>query len=138
MATINVKENAEEVLDPDTLASSRWIRQKELREMILEECESEDYQNMILCLQRLVELPFSYKIKEFIWKYRKDVAGKGGATSNIPKPKTTKEGRSFVKHLGQRKSANATVKVYKPGTGRISIRHVDHMDIESDSTYFFK
>merc|ERR1712080_582431 len=40
-------------------------------------------------------------------------------------------------YLGQRKSAVAKVKVFKPGSGRSTIRHVDHMDVECDSTYFF-
>ncbi len=57
---------------------------------------------------------------------------------NVVTPETDLEGRNFVEFMGQRKSANAKVKVIKPGTGRFALRHVDHMDIECDITYFFE
>ena len=38
---------------------------------------------------------------------------------------------------GRRKTAKATVKVTKPGTGKLVIKHKDYPHIASDITYFF-
>ena len=62
----------------------------------------------------------------------------GDSTTNVRQPEYDPEGRGFVEFIGQRKSSVAKVKVLKPGSGKISIRHVDYMDIECDATYFHR
>ena len=43
----------------------------------------------------------------------------------------------FDQTEGRRKTAKATVKVTKPGTGKLAIKHKDYPHIVSDITYFF-
>ena len=43
----------------------------------------------------------------------------------------------FYQAEGRRKTAHAKVKVTKPGTGKLAIKHKDYPHIVSDITYFF-
>ena len=71
-------------------------------------------------------------------RYRKAVGNVGDSTTNIIQPEYDSEGRGYVEFLGQRKSSVAKVKVSKPGSGRINIKHVDYMDIDCDISYFHR
>ena len=53
-------------------------------------------------------------------------------------PEFDANGRAYVEHLGLRKTSVAKVKVTKPGTGQLTIRHADHIDQDLDITYFLK
>ena len=138
MKKMKVPPNPEEALTETVLSSTRWIQLEELQKVLIEDVKEQEYADLLLAFERLLELPFAYKAKDFIYQYRREVGNVGDSTSNIIQPEYDAEGRGFVELTGQRKSAVAKVKVIKPGSGRFSLRHVDHMDIECDATYFHK
>jgi len=138
MYTLRVTPNPAEVLDENSLSASRWMTRDELSNALIETVREPEYNDLINGYNRLIELPFSYKAKEFIFKYRLPLGEAVDATSHVPQPEFDVEGRSFAEFVGQRKSSVAKVKVVKPGSGQFVIRHVDHMDVECDITYFFE
>lgn len=139
MKKMKVPPNPGEILDENAFSSTRWVNLKELKTMLLEPDLKDDHLTEILtAFERLIELPFAYKVKDFIFKFRRELGEISTATKDISKPEYDLEGRSFVEHIGQRKSSVAKVKVIKPGSGEFVIRHVDNMDIECDTTYFIE
>ena len=85
----------------------------------------------------------------FAWRVKEGTA----AEELFVQPQFDESGRAFVEVChqgvkrymnvffdqteGRRKTAKATVKVTKPGTGKLSIKHRDFPHITSDITYFF-
>ena len=69
MHSLRVPPNPEEIIDSNMLTNSRWMNYKELSKLFIEDVDVEDQKNLVVALERLVELPFSYKVKDFIFKY---------------------------------------------------------------------
>ena len=62
----------------------------------------------------------------------------GEAGSAFTLPQYDKQGRAWVEWKGaRRKTSVAEVRVIKPGTGKVLIRHKEEPHIESDITYFY-
>jgi len=126
----------EQVLNAGKLADSRWATQAEVADLCLETVSEEEYKNLVTVLERLVSQPFSYRVKEdiFAWRVKEGTA----ATEQlfIP-PQYNEAGRAWVQFEGRRKSSQATVKVTKPGTGKVLIKHRDYPHLASDITYFY-
>jgi len=137
MRSLKVSPNPEEVLDDLALSSTKWMSNKELSKKLIEDLSDKEYDDLINGFERLLELPFSYKSKDFIFKCRVPLSDLISSAKEIVKPEYDAEGQSFVEYTGQRKSSVATVKVLKPGSGRFSIRHIDYFDNECDITYFY-
>jgi len=137
MRSLKVSPNPEEVLDDLALSSTKWMSNKELSKKLIEDLSDKEYDDLINGFERLLELPFSYKSKDFIFKCRVPLSDLISSSKEIVKPEYDAEGQSFVEYTGQRKSSVATVKVLKPGSGRFSIRHIDYFDNECDITYFY-
>jgi len=137
MRSLKVSPNPEEVLDDVALSSTKWMSNKELSKKLIEDLSDKEYDDLINGFERLLELPFSYKSKDFIFKCRVPLSDLISSSKEIVKPEYDAEGQSFVEYTGQRKSSVATVKVLKPGSGRFSIRHIDYFDNECDITYFY-
>jgi len=137
MRSLKVSPNPEEVLDDVALSSTKWMSNKELSKKLIEDLSDKEYDDLINGFERLLELPFSYKSKDFIFKCRVPLSDLISSAKEIVKPEYDAEGQSFVEYTGQRKSSVATVKVLKPGSGRFSIRHIDYFDNECDITYFY-
>jgi len=126
----------QQVLDQGKLADSRWIHHEELNKLTLEVISEQDYKDFIAVLERLLALPFSYRVKDEIFEYR---INEGMSTSKqlFVTPEYDEEGRAFVEYEGRRKTSTAKVRVTKPGTGVLTIRHEDHPHYVEDIGYFF-
>jgi len=137
MRSLKVSPNPEEILDDVALSSTKWMGKKEMSKKLIEDLTDKEYEDLINGYERLLELPFSYKSKDFLFKYRVPISDVISSAKEIVKPEYDAEGQSFVEFTGQRKSSVATVKVLKPGSGRFNIRHIDYFDNECDITYFY-
>lgn len=125
-----------QVLDISKTADSRWMTKTELEILCVETIADLEYTEFITVLDRLLELPYSYRVKEEIFKYRiTDVTAQ--STQLFLTPEYDEEGRAFVQFEGRRKTANATVKVTKPGTGEFTIRNEKCPEYVMDIGYFF-
>merc|ERR1712004_508357 len=74
----------------------------ELRKILIEDVKEQDLTDMLLAFERLLDLPFAYKAKDFIYLYRKPVGNVGDSTTNIIQPEYDVEGRGFVECAGQK------------------------------------
>lgn len=124
------------VISEATLATTRWMTNEELTALFEEEINERQMNELVEALERLVENEFSYKAKEFIFKFRKPIAAVQAVDDAI-EPQYDENGRAYVEYIGQRMSAVAKVKVTKPGTGTFKITHIDYPEHECDIRYFF-
>lgn len=126
-----------QVLDESKLAHTRWITQEELCSHTLENIQPADYKEFILVLERLVVLPYSYRVRDEIFRYRVTSEGEFSSKLDIINPEYDEQGRAFVEYKGQRKTSTATVRVTKPGNGKVFIQNPEAPDFVTDITYFF-
>lgn len=87
------------------LPSSRWLNKDELEEFLLETISDKHYTDFIKTMDRLLAHPYSFRSREFIMNYRKDMGiKKVTARANIKE--TLEDGRTSVtitsKHLFNR------------------------------------
>lgn len=115
--------------------------------------EDIEYDNFVNAMTRLSSLPYAYRVKEFIYTYRKPlIADTKG--NEIPKPQYDEQGRQIVTTYGRiilflcsssesklndklklifrfsqleclRKRARADVTIISPGTGLVTINGHD-------------
>merc|ERR1719458_1622354 len=64
----------EQVLNAGKMAGSRWATQEEVAKRCLEKVTAQEHADFVALLERLVSLPFSYRVKEeiFAWRVRED------------------------------------------------------------------
>lgn len=62
----------EQALDEITMAGTRWMTYVELKERLAEDIKEKDYDDFLNAFDRLLENPFAYKAKDFIFKYTKE------------------------------------------------------------------
>jgi small subunit ribosomal protein S9 len=125
-----------QVLDISKTADSRLMNKKELETLCVETIADGEYAEFITVLERLLELPFSYRVKDEVFKYRvTDITSQ--STQLFLTPEYDQEGRAFVQFAGRRKTANCVVKVTKPGTGEVIIRNNECPEYVMDIGYFF-
>lgn len=125
-----------QVLSLASLADSRWINLAELEDLTLEKVSENDLKELINVLERLIQLPFSYRVRDEIFQYRVS-DGISVSKMEVIDPVYDERGRAVVEYKGRRKTSHATVRVSKPGTGEVTIRHADTPDYLMDLTYFF-
>merc|ERR1719369_384187 len=130
------KPDPEQVLTVAKLAATRWVTREELNKIVLEEVTEVEYADFITTLERLVEMPFSYRVKEELFEWRVD-SHEMISQQKFVIPEFDEDGRALVECQAQRKSVFAQVKVRKPGTGKIAIRHQQYPDFVQDISYFF-
>lgn len=107
------------------LDGSVWVTKDQLEQTLLETILDLEYDNFKVVMDRIVSLPYSYRCKEFIEKYRKPLATQKFALE-IPKPSYDDEGRAFVTtYECLRKDARGDVTIRSPGTGKIIINGQD-------------
>jgi len=126
----------EQILNAGKLADSRWITKEEASKICLEAVSDAEHKEFVNVLERLVKLPFSYRVKDDIFKWRVKEKIAAGQQEFIT-PKFDEKGRAWVEVAGRRKTANATVRLTKPGTGLVEIRHSQYPDLVYDITYFW-
>jgi small subunit ribosomal protein S9 len=126
----------EQVLSAGKLADSRWVTKEEASKICLETISETEHKEFLAVLERLIQLPFSYRVREDIFRWRvreKVVAGQ----EEFLTPRFDEKGRAWVEVVGRRKTATAKVKMTKPGTGLVEISHRDHPSLSYDITYFY-
>ena len=128
--------DSQQVLNLAKLADTRWMTYEEVCKTCLETLSENDYKELITVLERLTSLPFSYRVKDDIFKWRiKEVAGV--AANDFIVPEFDENGRAFVEVEGRRRTATAHVRITKPGTGKVEIQHRDRPGLTYDISYFY-
>jgi len=126
----------EQVLDETKLAESRWVTKEELCKLTLESISDVEYKEFIHVLERLTALQFSYRVRDEIFGYRV-TEGTSISAASFVTPEYDEQGRAYVEFQGQRKTAHATVRVTKPGTGEVRLVHSEYPNYVMDLGYFF-
>ncbi|KPJ09645.1 28S ribosomal protein S9, mitochondrial [Papilio machaon] len=107
------------------LNATLWLTKDQLEQLLVEKLNDLEYDNFKLVMERLASLPYSYRIKDFIEKYRKSLSSQKFALE-IPKPSYDDQGRAFVTtYECLRKKARGNVTIHSPGTGLITINGKD-------------
>lgn len=108
-----------------TMDGSVWIPKEQLENILVESLTDLEYDNFKSAMDRLVSLPYSYKYRDFIEKFKKSLATQKFALE-IPKPSYDDKGRAFITvHECLRKKARGDVTIRSPGTGKITINGKD-------------
>jgi len=128
--------DSQQVLNLAKLADTRWVTQKETQKMCLENISETEYKDFLLCLERLVNLPFSYRVRDdiFRWRVKEDDSA---AQKDFITPNFDDKGRAWVEVEGRRKTSRATVRISKPGTGKVEISNEDRPELVYDISYFY-
>lgn len=82
------------------MSGSEWITKEQLELILVEEIANIEYENFVNAMSRLASLPYSYRIKEFIDRFRKPLMAQT-TTYDIPKVQYDKDGRSFITIYGE-------------------------------------
>lgn len=110
--------------DPDQkvdLTGFQWIPKEQLEKQLVEMIADIEYNNFVNAMDRLVAHPYSYKRKEFIYKFTKPLLDQS-KQPEVPKPQIDEQGRQFITtYECLRKKARADVTLRLPGTGQIKI-----------------
>lgn len=126
----------EQVLNAGKLADSRWVTKEEMLKICLETVTETEHKEFLTVLDRLTSLPFSYRVKDDIFKWR--VREEAGADKQqFLTPQFDEQGRAWVEVEAQRKTAVVKLKLTKPGTGLVEISHMESLDKVWDITYFY-
>merc|ERR550519_91460 len=97
------KPDPEQVLTVAKLAATRWVTREELNKIVLEEVTEVEYADFITTLERLVEMPFSYRVKEELFEWRVD-SHEMISQQKFVIPEFDEDGRALVECQAQRKS----------------------------------
>lgn len=125
MTTDGLMRNTGKSEDEDTklnLEGTRWMTEEELSKEILdgEDVTSLGHKQLIAQLDRLLEEENAYIAKDLIMKLRKQVPVMS-ILGDINEIEILPDGRKCVEGEGIKKSAVATVKIFSPGTGKITV-----------------
>lgn len=115
------------------LSSSDWLKIEEIQNMFLEKINEEQYNILKTTLLRLSSHPYSFRCKDQIMKFRKELVDLG-TQQVIPPLSTDENGRPFIEMTGTKKHCIAKVIVRGNGTGKITINGTDifHFPILQD------
>lgn len=115
------------------ISSSEWLKIEELQNMFLEKVTEEQYNILKTTLLRLSSHPYSFRCKDQIMKFRKELVDLG-TQQIIPPLSTDENGRPFVAMTGTKKHCIAKVIVRGNGTGKITINGTDifHFQVLQD------
>ena len=81
------------------MSGSQWLPKAELEKILVEQIEEIEYDNFVNAMSRLSSLPYSYRVKDFIYTYRKPLIADNQNTE-IPKPQYDEKGRQFITTYG--------------------------------------
>ncbi|XP_070493268.1 small ribosomal subunit protein uS9m [Chironomus tepperi] len=116
------------------LSGSEWINQDQLELKLVENIQPVEYRYFVNVMNRLVEHPYSFRVKDFIDMYRRPLMNQT-IILDIPKPHIDKDGRSFITvYECLRKKARGDVTIKFPGTGKILINGQDVTYFEYDQS----
>lgn len=120
MVRYSISKDKERTLN---LGSSIWVSKEQLESIIVESIQDRHYDFFIKSMNRLADHPYSYRVEEFILKFRKSISS--SSQQEIPKLLFTTEGVPYMNASGSRKTAKADVTVYGRGSGKITINGQD-------------
>ncbi|KAJ8985160.1 hypothetical protein NQ317_012812 [Molorchus minor] len=104
------------------LSGQQWISKEELEKKLVETLGDKDYNTIISTLERLSNLPYSYRVSDFIIQFRKPLMSQLQGFE-VPKPQYDSEGKSIYYDIWKRATGDVTIK--SPGTGKITINGQD-------------
>ncbi|KAH1002756.1 hypothetical protein HUJ04_008813 [Dendroctonus ponderosae] len=113
-------------LQPDpmlklNLSGTEWIAKSALEFRVVETVSDREYNTFVTAMDRLSNMPFAYKVKDFIMEYRVSLMNQS-ETYDAIKPQIREDGRESVTvYECRRKRAIGNVTVISPGTGKITI-----------------
>lgn len=84
------------------LTGSEWLPQEQLELKLVETIRPVEYRYFQAVMDRLALHPYSYRVKDFIKKYRRDLMNQT-ITLDIPKPHIGEDGRPFITVYGRKK-----------------------------------
>lgn len=82
------------------LSGSQWLPKAELEKVLVETIEDIEYDNFVNAMTRLSSLPYSYRVKDFIYTYRKPLIADSNS-NEIPQPHYDEKGRQVVTTYGK-------------------------------------
>ncbi|XP_055921116.1 28S ribosomal protein S9, mitochondrial [Eupeodes corollae] len=107
------------------LTGYQWLPKDQLEKQLVEMIADIEYNNFVNAMDRFVAHPYSYKRKDFIYKFTKPLLDQS-KQPETPKPKIDEQGRQFITtYECLRKKARADVTIRLPGTGQIKINGED-------------
>lgn len=80
---------------------STWITKEKLELMLVEKIMDREYGQLISALDRIITLPYSYRAKDFIDKYRKPLLQRMSNQTEIPEVQYDEKGRAFITTYGK-------------------------------------
>lgn len=104
--------------------SSEWVSLQVLKDKMLEKIKEKEYKHFVTMMERLASHPLSGREHDFIMKYRV-LLHADELQSAMPEVEVEEGGRMCATAKGERKSSNAIVKVYKPGSGTFIVNGKD-------------
>jgi len=102
------------------LAGTKWLEKHAVESMLQELLSDAEYQGLITLLDHVAKLPCSYRAKDAIFKFRKELQTMS-ISSEVPELIQDKSGRFYQEAEGTRKSARAFVKMWSTGSGKATV-----------------
>lgn len=81
------------------MSGFKLLEKPELEKKIVETINDRDYIQFVDAMERLANMPYSYRVKDFILEYRRPLISQT-TTFDAPKPKYDEDGRAFVTTYG--------------------------------------
>ncbi|XP_023219031.1 28S ribosomal protein S9, mitochondrial-like [Centruroides sculpturatus] len=103
---------------------TEWLKKEEFEKIIIEEIDDEKFAHFVETLNRLMEHPYSFRVTEFIMKFRKKMKVVS-MVLKLPPVQEMENGQKYVTSEGFRKRSVAQVTVFSNGTGKLIINGTD-------------
>lgn len=82
------------------MSGFKWLDKEVLEKNLMETISEREYSSFVTTLERLVQLPYSYRIKDFILSYSQSLMSKT-KSMEIPKLQYDDQGRAFITTYGK-------------------------------------
>lgn len=82
------------------MSGFKWLDKEFLEKKQMETISDKEYSYFITTMERLVQLPYSYRIKDFILSYSQSLMSQT-KTMDIPKLQYDDQGRAFITTYGK-------------------------------------
>ncbi|XP_067141140.1 small ribosomal subunit protein uS9m [Centruroides vittatus] len=106
------------------IEGTEWLKKEEFEKMIIEEIDDDKFAHFVETLNRLIEHPYSFRVREFIMKFRKQMKVVS-MVLKLPPVQEMETGQTYVTSEGFRKKSVAQVTVFPNGTGKFIINGTD-------------
>ncbi|KAL3311217.1 hypothetical protein Ciccas_010206 [Cichlidogyrus casuarinus] len=115
---------------PLQLLASEWFSHADLEKETMEKIKPHLYENWLALMNLLVDHKLAFLAEEFIMKYRNNVTkSKVVGVNVLPQPDSDNPDRQYVTTYGQKKRSLASVKLFHPGTGLITVNNRSLLEV---------